>query len=92
MQTRNENKTPVGVDTTKTSTTVTSIDNWSFFDTKMETTEKNTATNGNGMGSVDLLGLSNSFSGFNQTPSNADPPSSFSLFDFSPSSSWSQSF
>ena len=89
MQTRNENKTPVGVDTTKTSTT--SIDNWSFFDTKMETTEKNTATNGNGMGSVDLLGLSNSFSGFNQTPSNADPPS-FSLFDFSPSSSWSQSF
>lgn len=90
MQTRNENKTPVGVDTTKTSTT--SIDNWSFFDTKMDTTEKNTATNGNGMGSVDLLGLSNSFSGFNHTPSNADPPSSFSLFDFSPSSSWSQSF
>lgn len=52
------------------------------FDIKLETTEGNTTTTTTttGMGSVDdLLGIS--FSGFNQTSSNAVSPSS--LFDTS---------
>jgi len=70
---------------THTTKNKTSIDDWNSFDTKLETTEENTTTNG--MGSVDdLLGFSFSgfnqtFPDFNQTPSNAVPPSSFSLFD-----------
>ena len=75
MPTRKNTKT----NTTREATAKTSIDDGNSFDTKLETTDKNTTTNG--MGSVDdLLGLS--FSGFNQTPSNAVPPSSFSLIDF----------
>jgi len=63
------------------------MDDGNSIDTKLETTEKNPTTEG--MGSVDdLLGIS--FSGFNnQTPSNAVPPTSFSLFGFSSSSPWS---
>jgi len=66
-----------------------SIDDEHSFDTKVETIEKNTTTRG--MGSVDdLQGIS--FSGFNQSPSNAVLPSSFSLFDFSSNAPWSQTF
>jgi len=54
------------------------MDSGNPFDTKLETTEKNTTTNG--MGSVDDL-LDFSFPGFNQTPSNT-VPFSFSLIDF----------
>jgi len=63
------------------------MDDKNSFDTKLETIEKNT----NGMGSVDdLLGIL--FSGFNQSPSNAVLPSSFSLFDLSSNAPWSQTF
>jgi len=59
---------------------VGSIDDGNSFDAMLETTEKNTTT-AESMGSVDdLLGIS--FSGFNHTPPNTVPPSSFSLFDF----------
>ena len=86
MPTRKNTKTNTN---TTGEVTVKDIDQGNSFDTKLETTEKNTTTNG--MGSVDdLIGLS--FSGFNQTPSNSVPPSSFSLFDFSSNASWSQTF
>ena len=60
-----------------------------LFDIKLETTEGNTTTTTTGMGSVDdLLGIS--FSGFNQTSSNAVPPSSLFDTSFEPfTASWS---
>lgn len=88
IPTQNESKTPVAAHTKKTNTktNTTRMYDGNSIDTKLETTEKNTTTEG--MGSVDDL-LDLSFSDFNQTPSNAVPPTSFSSFDFSSSAPWS---
>lgn len=82
MLTQNESKTAKAA--TK-KITKNMVDGGNPFYTKLEATEGNTTT---GMGSIDdLLGIS--FSGFNHTPSNAVPPSSFSFFDSSFSAPWS---
>jgi hypothetical protein len=88
--TQNESSTAVAAVATVAQKKVEkTMDSGNPFDTKLETTEKNTTTNG--MGSVDDL-LDFSFPGFSQTPSNTVLPSSFSLFDFSSPSTWSQTF